>query len=184
MSTPRYPSASNPQRRVRAPRNAGFNLIEIALAIFVLSLGLLAIFGLFPHGLGMADIARQETQSGMFADYAFGALRAAAADADWTDDGFNFQTDIWFESRYIQVGDEGDHVVRHHDPGDVEDAIRVYFPRHGEGNRHETYVRYTLRLGSDGDDIGTALLTVWPGRTGEQSHKYYTQFYNFREVEP
>ncbi len=175
MSTPRYPSASDPQRLVRVPRNAGFNLIEIALAIFVLSLGLLAVFGLFPHGLGMADIARQETQSGMFADYAFGALRAAAANADWTDAQFNFRDDISFESPYIQSVNDTDHVE---------------FPAHQETGphqrRHQTYLRYTLELRSAGEnnEVVTALLTVWPGRTGDQSHKYYTEFYNFRKVEP
>ncbi len=170
--------------RKKSNSRAGFNLVEIALAIFVLSLGLLAVFGLFPHGLGMADIARQETQSGMFADYVFGALRAVAADADWTDENFDFQTDISFYSPYIQVDDTDNHWVEHHDPGDPEDAILVYFPRHKERDRHETYVRYTLSLESTGAHVGTALLTVWPGRAGEQNHKYYTEFYGFREVEP
>lgn len=176
---------------------AGFNLIEIALAIFVLSLGLLAVFGLFPHGLGMADIARQETQSGMFADYVFGGLRAAAADADWTAEGFNFRNDISFNSPHIQSVNSSDHAVGHYDPGDDADRKLVEFPAHGDAGRHQTYVRYRLELrskgdpegtdleaGDDAEGVGRALLTVWPGRTGDDYHKYYTEFYNFRKVEP
>ncbi len=158
-----------------AVRKAGFNLIEIALAIFVLSLGLLAIFGLFPHGLGMADIARQETQSGMFAESVFGALGALHASQDtWNPGGLEFELDE------IKAAGGGAHVIRN-----TTERQEVRFPAHTDP-RHQTYVRYTLNLGAlaGNDQIGTAELRVRPGRRGELEHIYYTEFYPFKDVVP
>ncbi len=157
-------------------RNGGFNLVEIALAIFVLSLGLLAIFGLFPHGLGMADIARQETQSGMFAESVFGALHARHAAANtWIPGAVGFELDE------VKTAAGGNHDIRN-----TATRQEVRFPAHTDPRRHQTYLRYTLELDSlDGNDqVGTALLRVWPGRRGGQTHIYYTEFYPFRDVVP
>lgn len=158
-----------------AVRKDGFNLIEIALAIFVLSLGLLAIFGLFPHGLGMADIARQETQSGMFAESVFGALHAGHAAADtWLPGAVAFELDE------VKAAGGGNHVIRN-----TSEPQEVRFPAHTDP-RHQTYLRYSLELGAldNHDQVGTALLRVRPGRRGDQVHIYYTEFYPFKDVVP
>ncbi len=163
------------RKRKRARRDAGFNLVEIALAVFVLSIGLLSIFGLFPHGLGMADMARQDTQSGMFADVVFGALRAHyAAEQSWPASGSLTLEEIKSENG-VEV-----HRLRH--VADGRERL-VQFPSHDQTDRHPTYLRYELILGRDGR-IGTATLRVWPGRDGPDGNTYYSEFYPFREVEP
>ncbi len=142
-------------------RRCGFNLVEVSLAVFVLSLGLLAVFGLFPAGLGMADNARQETQATIFADYVLGGLRAAAA-AD----------------RPLDVGE----IVEEEEV--LGEYMLVKFPVHDD-DRHPTYLRYKFETGIGfSDNIRTADLRVIPGRSGGQEKLFYTEFYRFQEVQP
>ena len=54
---------------------SGFSLVEVSLAIFVVGVGLLTLFGLFPAGLNQAVSAQDNTQEALFAEYLFSALR-------------------------------------------------------------------------------------------------------------
>lgn len=64
----------------------GFTLIEIALAIVVVAIGVLAVFSLLSAGLDASNKAIGDTQAAIFADNVFNALRAeslkAASDYD------------------------------------------------------------------------------------------------------
>lgn len=57
----------------------GFSLIEVSLAIFVISIGLLSLFALFPAGLKEGEAGHADTQTSLFADYVLGTVRANAA---------------------------------------------------------------------------------------------------------
>lgn len=59
----------------------GFSLIEITLALLVIGLGLLAVFGLFGSGLQMNSQSQQETSAALFAQQ----VMAGAASAKWAD---------------------------------------------------------------------------------------------------
>ena len=64
----------------------GFSLVEVNLAIFVVAIGLLALFSLFPVGLKQGAEGHEETQMSMFASYVLDGMRANAmgvAAADW-----------------------------------------------------------------------------------------------------
>ncbi len=152
----------------------GFNLVEIALAVFVMSLGLVSLFALFPVGLGLADTARQETQIGMFADYVFGGLRVAAqSGAAWSEG----------TPPYLSAPGGAGHMVEHR----PVDEITVEFPAHTDTDRHPSYLRYTLNLGLRGANpvVPTATLKVRAGRTGSlATTDFYTEFYPFKEVTP
>jgi len=56
-------------------KRAGFSLIEVTLAIFVVGLGLLTLFSLFPAGLSQATTAQDDTQVALFAEYFFSEMR-------------------------------------------------------------------------------------------------------------
>jgi len=58
------------------PRRTGFTLIEIALAIAVVGIGVLAAFALITTGLDSSARASEETQAAFFADATFNTLRA------------------------------------------------------------------------------------------------------------
>lgn len=63
------------QRRIH---NSGFSLIEINLAIFLVAMGMLTLFSLFPAGLKQVETAHESTQEALFADYVLSTLRADA----------------------------------------------------------------------------------------------------------
>ena len=61
----------------RMPRaDGGFTLMEVALAILVAAIGLMAVFGLIGHGLEASLLAIGDTQAAIFADNVFNTLRA------------------------------------------------------------------------------------------------------------
>jgi prepilin-type N-terminal cleavage/methylation domain-containing protein len=57
----------------------GFTLVEVALAMLAVGLGLLCVFALFPAGLQnmVDDVA--DTRAGLFASVAFNGIRGSAA---------------------------------------------------------------------------------------------------------
>jgi Tfp pilus assembly protein PilV len=57
---------------------AGFTLVEIALAILVVAIGVLAIFALLSSGLDNSVRAIDDTHAAMFADNVFNGLRATS----------------------------------------------------------------------------------------------------------
>lgn len=59
-------------------RRAGFSLIEVNMAIFVLAGGALALLGLFPLGLRESLAARNEMRVAAFAERFLGSARIAA----------------------------------------------------------------------------------------------------------
>ena len=54
----------------------GFSLVEVNLAIFVISVGMLTLFSLFPSGLRQVEDSQKATQEALFADYVLSSLRA------------------------------------------------------------------------------------------------------------
>lgn len=60
----------------RKRNNSGFTLIEIAIALLVVAIGVLAVFALFGSGLDSSSRAIADTQAAMFADGVLNALRS------------------------------------------------------------------------------------------------------------
>ena len=56
----------------------GFSLIEVTIAILMVSVGLLTLFALFPLGLRESDMAIVDTHEAMFADSVLSALEGNA----------------------------------------------------------------------------------------------------------
>jgi prepilin-type N-terminal cleavage/methylation domain-containing protein len=61
--------------------SAGFSLIEVTLALLVIGLGLLAVFGLFGTGLQTNTQAQRETSIAFFAQQ----IMESAASTNWSD---------------------------------------------------------------------------------------------------
>ena len=66
-------------------RARGFSLVEVSLALLVVSVGVLGAFALIPAGLSTNRIGIEETQSAMFAETVFNALRAQTRAGLWND---------------------------------------------------------------------------------------------------
>jgi len=63
------------RKKTLRSRKGGFTLIEVALAIVVVALGLLAVFSLLSAGLNAAHKAIAETNASIFANSVFNAMR-------------------------------------------------------------------------------------------------------------
>ena len=73
----------------------GFSLIEVNLAIFVVAIGLLTLFSLFPIGLKQAQSGHEDTQTSMFAAFVLDGIRANATQvtaSEWNDMGQMMRT--------------------------------------------------------------------------------------------
>lgn len=77
---------------IPATTKQGFTLVEVALAILAIGLGVLVIFGLFPAGMQNADDDAADTKAGLFAEYAMSGVRGAASGLTNTTDWAAFQT--------------------------------------------------------------------------------------------
>lgn len=151
---------------------SGFSLIEINLAIFVVGLGMLTLFSLFPTGLRQVEDAMNDTQMAMFSDFVFATLRSEArlvpAD-EWGPDAFAaFAGEI--EAELDAQPYPGDSAIRSVRWGGGSDDM----PAH---------MRYTLTFGSAGRDLVTATLWCQVGEFGptgdgfkNQAKRFYTEF--------
>jgi hypothetical protein len=85
----------------------GFSLVEVNLAIMVVGLGMLVLFGLFPAGLREGENALINTHCALFADAVFNSLRSEATTKNWTGwkgwAGASFGTQIRTDSGLVPI---------------------------------------------------------------------------------
>ena len=97
-------------RTQQAESRQGFSLVELTVAMFVISIGLLGLFTLFPSAMRAGQHAQEDTVSTMFADMAFATLRSAAQAADDTEWGgfrhrnYTLSTEGWEDISYSGGG--------------------------------------------------------------------------------
>ena len=72
----------------------GFTLVEVALAILAIGLGVMVIFGLFPAGMQNADDDAADTKAGLFAEYALSGVRGTAVNLTNATDWAAFSTKV------------------------------------------------------------------------------------------
>jgi prepilin-type N-terminal cleavage/methylation domain-containing protein len=71
-------------RLSRKRRRRGFSLIEVNLAMLLVGLGMLVLFGLFPSSLREGENAITDTHAALFATTVLDGLRAKAGAMDWS----------------------------------------------------------------------------------------------------
>lgn len=104
---------------------AGFSLIEVNMAIFVLAGGALALLALFPLGLRESSEANSEMRVAAFADRFIGAAKIAAEQAVDEDDFEDLLTEALDTSGSFSLRDGSD---EENDSNDYdEDESGVYF---------------------------------------------------------
>ncbi len=140
----------------------GFSLVEVNLAIFVISIGLLTLFSLFPAGLKEGEAGHADTQTSLFCDYVLGTIRAnsmAVKAKDW-DNLSSPYNDLLYDL-----------------PGTVNEGgnrpSKVQYPI-GSG----LYVRYYLDIVENGDLYGVRLWTA----SGEYGTKVLKEFKDSAEM--
>jgi uncharacterized protein (TIGR02598 family) len=144
----------------------GFTLIEINLAIFLVAMGMLTLFSLFPAGLKQIESAHESTQEALFCDYVLSSLRADAMlmtnATEWVVSAF--QT--------LAVESPSGEWVQH---GTTPDAVQ--YPD------TDLWMRYILELDNAGNNLRSATLWCSSGQYGSvtdfknQATKLYTVFF-------
>lgn len=66
-------------------RRAAFSLVEVTLALMVMSVGVLAVFSMFPVGLQQAQASNAQSRLAFFAEEVFSSLRAVNLRIPWSE---------------------------------------------------------------------------------------------------
>jgi prepilin-type N-terminal cleavage/methylation domain-containing protein len=138
----------------------GFTLIEVALAVLVVGVGLLAVFSLFPSGLRSAEEGAADTKCGLFADTILNGMQGNAATiTNWNDwcNGATFRGDV-LAGLLVTTSSV---------------AKVIAFPDGGTGKN-----RYTLTIDTSNSNRYSATLQVWDGEYGALTYPsvFYTEF--------
>jgi len=157
----------------------GFSLIEVAVALMVVGLGLTALLKMFPHSLRESQKAQDDSAQTLFSDYVFSALRARAGElSSWGDNTANdwlvtanlLNVPGWFETGGIKAGVPGTPPPEFRDLGVGSYLLRL------DRNESRTIIRATLwstrfNVGAISDnDAKMDLLT-------RQKTAYYSEFF-------
>jgi prepilin-type N-terminal cleavage/methylation domain-containing protein len=170
----------NPSQLPHRKTRRGFTLVEVALALLVVAVGLTAMLGLFPVGLKENQRAIDEARSAMFAEEVFNSIRAYILVRGW-------QTG-WAEL-------SGGTAIPGVAPAMYKDplsATRIVVASNFVVNKYEFVQgdfdshahKYQIRIENHSLVRKGVVLTVMPGAftaapTEDNSSVYYTEFFNF-----
>jgi prepilin-type N-terminal cleavage/methylation domain-containing protein len=159
---------------------SGFTLVEVALALLVLSVGLLALFSLFPAGLRLNKQATDETQAALFADEVLNGIRAWSTVYPWGEIENDLlldppARDVWFQPGDLAVRVTGNEwkTNRYVKVGPREVPVESRYADFG--------LRYRLEIQEvPGRPAYAVRLFVRPGEFGpiEPEYVFYTELYN------
>ncbi len=159
----------------RNRENSGFTLVEIALAIMVISMGMLAVFSLFPAGMHANKHAIDDTYAAMFAEEVFYGYRAQASVNSW-DSIANLTVPSRSPEKWAYTAQQ---IVR---PNRGMQTVQ-YRPAALGGEAIDYALRYDLVVQphpANTDNRAYAILTIWPGEVGPTNNpiRFYTEFFN------
>ncbi len=147
--------ARTPARRLPRRPSGGFTLVEVALALLVVSVGLMGVFALFPHGLDQSRKAIQETQAAAFADDIFNGYRALAKSRWSTLDSQPLPVagvSLWQGTPTVQPND----------------SVNTLLLQSATGEGTDLAIRYRLKVETlpGSNELKVVRLRVWPGEFG------------------
>ncbi len=165
-------------------RKDGFSLIEVNMAVLVVGLGILVLFGLFPAGLREGENGALDTHCALFAESVLEGLRQEAHSesnpwlwSEWAKlDVFinNFTVD--FNGVTIKGSNS-----QNADGSTVSSALE--FP---QGAVPKTYIRYIMEISGKEDGLTRAVnLWVWSGEYSsgdDKTFKRQSEWYSTKYV--
>lgn len=147
-------------------RKSGFTLVEVALALLVIGIGVVAVFGLFPAGMEAGRQTINETQAAQFAEEVFNAYRALATITNLT------------VVAGAQVSVAATPQWSAPDPIVPDNTIRAsVLKAAADSQLVERALRYQLNTTLDGSYILRLSLRIYPGEFGPttESYNFYTE---------
>jgi hypothetical protein len=185
--------AVEPRNVARRSSRAGFSLVEIALAILVLAVGMLSVFALFPSGMTAAKGVIDDARIVAFKNEVFGTIRDFSQDPRVPWNSINDRTlygdtapapAIW-ETIATDSGISADNIV------DVGPGVhyRIYKGKDGRmtyGLRYQIEFRESAKYAAlsvasrRGREV---ILWVWPGLFGptttNAAQVFFTHVYDY-----
>lgn len=167
-------------------RRSGFSLVEVALALLVASVGLMAVMGMFPASLDLSKKSQDDTQFSLFAEEILNGVRALASSTNipWssidstiripvsgeqesTATSRNYLWDNAKSTRYVQAGTQAS-------PLQVFSLRTLQNP-----DIEEVVLRYRLTITDVSSEIKRAVLMVVPGPGGSTTDEqvYMTEIH-------
>jgi prepilin-type N-terminal cleavage/methylation domain-containing protein len=141
---------------------AGFSLVEVSLAMMIISVGMITLFGLFPASMKQGEEAYQDTHTAQFAEYVLNGMRA----------NFDTASDFsqWSGSSPV-LGLDGLGVSKTSTP------LKFEYPRDSG-----TWVRYILEMTEPGGAVMNWQVSLWAwsgeyGPTDPGDHKRRSQWF-------
>ena len=142
----------------------GFSLIEVNLAIFVVAVGLLTLFSLFPVGLKQGQAGHEDTQTSMFADFVLDGMRANAMSIDATD---------WKSVNVMEGASSPLLADLAPGGGRLKQNTLGNSMEYPTGADPKTYIRHVLRIDYDNDgDSGDSRLNLYKVTLWVQGTQY------------
>jgi prepilin-type N-terminal cleavage/methylation domain-containing protein len=150
---------------LKQPRTTGFSLIEILLALLVISVGVVSMIGLMSSTLDSTGKARSDLEAVEFADMVFNYYHATTNWNDIPPDGNSTLPD--YNGNWVDLTEE-------------EYTLPL------AGSDGQTADRYTLTYRFTADHPATHLkrlnLQIWAGYgTNGPSRTFYTELYNWNK---
>lgn len=164
---------------------SGFTLVETALALFVISLGLLGIFGLARHGLKAGGDVENETRCALLADTVFETLKAKNNELA----AEKYTLERW-QSFWRDFASSTTHACYLPQMPDVNSQVmylKIMYGTHNLQDQDSTFAepdkwnpQYTLTFGDAGSDSQfDVTLSIHPGalQSGAETRTYSTVLY-------
>lgn len=155
----------------------GFSLVEVALAMLVVGVGLFGVFALFPAGTEANRKAIQETQISQVAEFILNGFRYESEQVAWrevkNEDTFSIaplaSVYAWENPQEVEAG---------------SGVKKLTFSALKNPDIEEMSFRYELTVGDlNSDNRKYILLDIWYGSYGPadvtNSYRFYTEVYNF-----
>ncbi len=147
----------------------GFSLVETALALLIIAVGLLGVISLFVVGLDLNNKSIRDTHRALFAEYVMNGFRALAEVTDWDkvkegNPDFKLTPPTYYTGSgggmWADQQDKAMQVV----PGDTAGAgIQLTFRPLEDPDIEEMTYRYEVRIQDISDNRKSILLTTWDG---------------------
>lgn len=147
----------------------GFTLIEISLAILIISVGVLSVIGLTGAALDTSKRMNDDLNAISFSDMVFGYFNSLT---NWNE----IPPDVSFP---VDIPDYDGGTYRLESSGQFENIVAPRFA----GNADITTYTVTYRIQAEepvSGELKTLDIDVWPGYSEEgRPRKFHTEFYNW-----
>ena len=161
-------------------KKRGFTLVEVALALMIVGVGVLTVVGLFYSGTDVGKLSTEETRMALFADSVFNGVRSVVENGHWNDLG---------SASFPLLPAVAATKWRNPSPIDLAalNSVVTITNIYNDGSPQGIYegaLRYRLSVRPPGQpgvppNVKCLQMEIWPGEFGTNNNPtiYYTEYY-------